>query len=81
MNKLVPRKIISVNMNPGRGKNFLFSQLPGSLLGPISRLANGYLVGISLGQIDGGVKFATHLHLVPLSRSLELYFPPYVFMA
>jgi len=38
---------------------------PDWLWGPISLLSNGYLGFFPLSKAAGGVKLATHLHLVP----------------
>jgi hypothetical protein len=50
--------------------------------GPPSLLSNGYRGLFLRGYSGKRPKLATHFHLVPRSRMVELYFySPYVFMA
>jgi hypothetical protein len=59
---------------PGRGKIFLFSTASRLTL----RLSQLYPIGtdgVFSGRLSGrGMKLITHLHLVPRSRMMELYF-------
>jgi hypothetical protein len=55
-----------------RGKRFSLLQCPDQLWGPPSLLLNTYWGLFAWGQRGQGMKLATHLHLVPSSRMVEL---------
>jgi hypothetical protein len=60
--------------NPGSDKIFLFSISSGPALGPNQPPTQWLSGSLSLRGNGWGVKMTTHLHLVPRSRIVELYF-------
>jgi hypothetical protein len=60
---------------PGKGKKFFSTlQHPDRLCGPLTFLSKGYWGLFPKGETGRSVKLTTHLHLVPRSRLVELYF-------
>jgi hypothetical protein len=58
---------------PGMERFLSSPQRPEQLWGPPSPLSNGYRGLYPTGYSSRGVKLTTHLHLVPMSRMVQLY--------
>jgi hypothetical protein len=67
-------RLDGLGLNPGRGKIFLFSTVSKLALGLIQPSIQWELGHFLQGLSGQGVKLTTHLHLVPRSRMVELYF-------
>jgi hypothetical protein len=80
VNKLQSKFVVFTVMKiPVRSKRFLYSpRSPDRLLSPPTLLSNGFTASFPSGKNSLGVKLTTHLHLVPRSIMVELYFHSHI---